>query len=288
MPSNQADLTLGHNDVSEPSRVTGASPISAINSDFTGTGGVNFTCEPCAGPAFPNSTRQYIHVSEATSFFESFLWPLDPSFEYYDTGLAGHSGLQTPNMVSTAHQPLNMPPGTTSAVAPALFAQDIQGHGLEAPRLSSMGQSDNHSSETALTEEDRDILISEDYGHVPKPSISTYETICSLHAQANRSSPEAPLPSLYSLDILHACAQLYFEHFHQAFPILHQGTFEARCSSGLLYLAVAAVGSQYSRLSIRTKIFSDLVDVIRLSLLRKVYLTPAIVCVSPGTVNITH
>ena len=39
--------------------------------------------------------------------------------------------------------------------------------------------------------------------------------------------PKDSLPNLYSLDILHVCVQVYFEHFHQKFPILHQGTFEA-------------------------------------------------------------
>ncbi|KAJ5390544.1 uncharacterized protein N7496_001612 [Penicillium cataractarum] len=53
------------------------------------------------------------------------------------------------------------------------------------------------------SQEDRDVLISEDYGHVPKPSIATYERICAHYAEVSQSSPEAVLPALYSLDILH-------------------------------------------------------------------------------------
>lgn len=134
----------------------------------------------------------------------------------------------------------------------------------------SSGQSDNHLRAIDLTEEDRDILISEDYAHVPRPSNETYESMRALYADVSRSSPEACLPSLPSLDILHACTQLYFEHFHPGFPILHQGTFEAGSSSWLLYFVIAAVGSQYSRLSTRAKLFTDLVKIVRVSLLQKV------------------
>ncbi|KAJ6016351.1 hypothetical protein N7540_010942 [Penicillium herquei] len=142
------------------------------------------------------------------------------------------------------------------------------GHADETFTLSN-GQSGSKASVDSLTQDDRDILISEDYGHVPKPSLSTYEQICAHYAELSRSTPEAVLPAPNSLDILHVCTQLYFEHFHPQFPVLHQPSFQPRSSSWLLYIAVAAVGSQYSQLSGRNKIFSDLVKVIRVSLLRK-------------------
>ncbi|KAJ5959262.1 uncharacterized protein N7479_006412 [Penicillium vulpinum] len=154
------------------------------------------------------------------------------------------SGLQTSSGVAgTVNQPKNIALGGDFPVELSNLQQNHSRHAEEAPK-SSNGQSDNYVSETALTEEDRDILISEDYGHVPRPSISTYETIRAHYAE------------------------LYFENFHQGFPILHQSTFEARGSSWLLYIAVAAVGSQYSRLSGRTRIFFDLMKTVRIALLR--------------------
>ncbi|KAJ5628764.1 hypothetical protein N7490_010992 [Penicillium lividum] len=149
------------------------------------------------------------------------------------------------------------------------FSQEIPRQSTEDPRPLSSSQSDNDVQRSELTEEDRDILISEDYAHVSRPSKETYESVYALYAEVRQFSPETSLPSLPSLDILHACTQLFFEYFHPSFPILHQATFRARTSSWLLYLIVAALGSQYSRLSTRAKIFSDLVKIIRVSLLQK-------------------
>ncbi|KAJ5667408.1 hypothetical protein N7507_003272 [Penicillium longicatenatum] len=159
--------------------------------------------------------------------------------------------------------------GAELGVELSTASQDVSRHSSAVPRPLSKGQPNDYVQGINLTEEDQDILISEDYAHVPRPSNETYGSICALFAEVSRSSPEASLPSLHSLEILHVCTQLYFEHFHPSFPIIHQSTFGARSSSWLLYLAIAAIGSQYSRLSIRAKVFSDLVKVIRVSLLRK-------------------
>ncbi|OQE08066.1 hypothetical protein PENVUL_c011G10301 [Penicillium vulpinum] len=267
--SNQTNQNLEQNHPPEPSLACGLSPISAIHSYPSGSDSVNLIGEPCADIPFSGQARDISQYNEATSVFESFLlWPLDDAFPHFDMASSDPSGLQTSSGVAgTVNQPKNIALGGDFPVELSNLQQNHSRHAEEAPK-SSNGQSDNYVSETALTEEDRDILISEDYGHVPRPSISTYETIRAHYAEVSRFSPEVLRRSLYSSDILHVCTQLYFENFHQGFPILHQSTFEARGSSWLLYIAVAAVGSQYSRLSGRTRIFFDLMKTVRIALLR--------------------
>ncbi|PYH40381.1 Zn(II)2Cys6 transcription factor domain-containing protein, partial [Aspergillus saccharolyticus JOP 1030-1] len=259
-----------HNSPPEPSLVCGLYPISTVQSDPGSSDNVNFTGWPCVDPPFPSQARELSQSTDAAPLLEpcSF-WPLDDVFGYSDVASSGIPGLHAPfGVAETVDQQIKMSVENVASVELPNSQQKHSRRAEEVHKPSSNAQSENYVSQTTLTEEDRDILISEDYGHVPKPSISTYERISAHYAEVSRSSSEA-LPSLYSLDILHVCTQLYFEHFHQSFPILHQHTFEARSSSWLLYIAVAAVGSQYSRLSNRTRIFFDLVKAIRMSLLRK-------------------
>lgn len=42
--------------------------------------------------------------------------------------------------------------------------------------------------------------------------------------------------------------QLYFEHFHPIFPMLHQPSFGKGAPRPLLTLAVATIGARYSKL----------------------------------------
>ncbi|KAJ5533543.1 hypothetical protein N7494_010095 [Penicillium frequentans] len=180
---------------------------------------------------------------------------MDEAFDNYNM-LSDPTSLQTtPGPTGTIAQPqlpaISYGSGMTTGLR-NIF-QETSRQITEDPRPLPNGQSEQYLRGTDLTEEDRDILISEDYAHVPRPSNEIYESIYALYADVSRSSPEACLPNLPSLDILHACTQLYFEHFHSGFPILHQ----------------AAVGSQYSRLSTRAKVFTDLVKIVRVALLRK-------------------
>ncbi|OJJ08764.1 hypothetical protein ASPVEDRAFT_66629 [Aspergillus versicolor CBS 583.65] len=195
--------------------------------------------QPYPALAFPDGT------DDPTASFESFfLWPLgsdcnlDMPYVQQDAALSSGDALQ---YHSAAYEQVN----STSDVP------------------------DIDVSESILEEQDRDILISEDYGHIPKPSRSTYDYMCTLAAGLINFPPASHL-RLPDLDILHICVQLYFEHFHKTFPLLHQGTFVVRAESWLLYCAVAAVGSQYSRFSNRNAIFSTLLDIIRKAMLCKI------------------
>ena len=271
--SNQTNQTSGNSRPVEPSVACGLSRISTVTSGPSGPDSVNIAGGQCADFPFSCLARQTSQHPEANLLSDSFLlWPLNDAFETSDIASTDPSRLQTlSEMGGTMDQPLNISLEGETPAELSIFQQERPRYATDTP-MSPNGQLANYVSENALTEEDRDILISEDYGHLPKPSISTYERIRTHYTEMSRSSPEAPLSSLYSLDVLHVCTELYFEHFHQQFPILHKSTFEARSSSWLLYIAVAAVGSQYSRLPSRNRISCDLVNAIRVSLLRKVSL----------------
>lgn len=262
---NQEFQASGHNSPPEPSFECGLYPINSIQPDPGSSGNASFTGWPCAEPP-PQFT-------EAASLWDPFhFWPLENAFGYSDVASTETPGLYVPSgAAGTLNQQMSMSLGSSASVELLNFQQAHSRRVEEVNEPSSNAHLDSYVSETTLTE-DHDILISEDYGHIPKPSVATYERVMAYYAEVSRSSSEGPLQSPYSLDILHVCTELYFEHFHQSFPVLHQRTFEARSSSPLLYIAVAAVGSQYSRLSNRTQIFFDLVKVIRLSLLREVCL----------------
>ena len=199
----------------------------------------------------------------ASIFDSCLLWPLDDPSEQYPMSSFDPTGLSmSSGMAEAANQPIDT----------ACVVDTPGGHPVQAnePSLSSNGQSDAYMWEDKLTQEDRDILISEDYRHVPKPSIASYQQMCAHYAETRELSPKPILPALYPLDILHVCTQLYFEHLHPTFPILHRGSFQPRSSSWLLYIAVAALGSQYSRLAGRNAIFRGLMTAIRMCLLQKV------------------
>ncbi|KAF2160348.1 hypothetical protein M409DRAFT_29198 [Zasmidium cellare ATCC 36951] len=62
-------------------------------------------------------------------------------------------------------------------------------------------------------------------------------------------SPGSGLPRLSSIPTVEAMnvfIQLYFEHFHAQFPVLHMSTFQPREDVWMLVLAVAAIGAEYS------------------------------------------
>lgn len=271
--SNHAHNDAGTKDVSELSHTSMGSAVNTITSPGTiPPNRSNSADGPSAPIDFLSQAGYLTQESEATSIFDSFLyWPLDDSSEHDNMASAIPPDNQAHSGLASALEPsaCAFRAETSSSLTPLLQGSPVQATVSQTSRPFSDAPPQVHVSEYALTEEDYDILASEDYGNIPKPSISTYNSICARHAELFQSLSEASLPTL---GILHVCTELYFEHFHRRFPILHQGTFTARSESWLLYLAVAAVGSQYSRLSIRAKVFFSLLKIIRESLLRKVRL----------------
>ncbi|PWY72801.1 hypothetical protein BO83DRAFT_378746 [Aspergillus eucalypticola CBS 122712] len=272
MNSNNQMNSLNHG--YKPSLASAISPMSTSYSDPRSLGSVSLLEGPCAEPAVSNQPERTIQDDDTASLFESFLlWPLDDTIDHNTMPGDSTRPLMIPRPPGIIAQPPSISHGGRTGVINA--SQVVSGHHTEDTGPRSSDQSDVYVQGIDLTEEDRDILISEDYAHVPRPSNETYERMRALYAEVRQYSAEAPLSSLPSLDILHVFIQLYSEHFHPSFPILHQATFEARSSSWLLYLVMAALGSQYSKLSTRAKIASDLVKIIHVSLLQKLYCMPA-------------
>lgn len=135
--------------------------------------------------------------------------------------------------------------------------------GTQPPFLANQCHLNEFSDGTELTEIERDILISEDYGHVPNISASLYQNLQGLYAHLFQGSLDTPRPRIPRLEVLNAFVQAYFEHFHKGFPLVHQGTFQPRKESLVLVLAIAALGSQYSRFPRREVFRTALLKIIR-------------------------
>ncbi|KAB8262629.1 hypothetical protein BDV32DRAFT_147177 [Aspergillus pseudonomiae] len=93
---------------------------------------------------------------------------------------------------------------------------------------------------------DYDILIAENFFHVRAVRNETYEQIQSFYlAQTEICFKRLALPDLNRLNCL---VQLYFEYFHSQMPFIHPVMFESH-GSWILVLAVAAIGSQYTKMA---------------------------------------
>ncbi|KAB8235275.1 uncharacterized protein BDW43DRAFT_309641 [Aspergillus alliaceus] len=93
-----------------------------------------------------------------------------------------------------------------------------------------------------------DIVIAENLFHVSAVPVETYEKIHSFYeTQTGACFKRLAFPDI---DRLNCFVQLYFEHFHPQMPFLHPNLFE-NDGSWVLVLAVAAIGSQYTRMVMR-------------------------------------
>lgn len=245
---------------------TGASP-SAASSSISNPPGELFA-------AFSGKCDPTLQQSDAFSTGESFLlWPFLDGFDYCNPVSALPSFNEMDTVFEGGQEPLSsvsLTPDTMRTAAPISLGSVSNDISSEMHGTFSVSRLDAYMDEQPITEEDMDILTAEDYRYISKPSESTYRTMCALCLESLKDLSEHLRPKLPTLDTLHVCVQLYFEHFHRIFPILHQATFEARSDSWLLYFAVAAVGGQYSRLSYRTKTISNLLRAIRAAFLHRV------------------
>ncbi|OGM50093.1 hypothetical protein ABOM_001253 [Aspergillus bombycis] len=103
---------------------------------------------------------------------------------------------------------------------------------------SPQGDPDSHS--------DDDILIAENFFHVKAVRNEMYEKIQSFYlAQTDMCFKKVAFPDINRLNCL---VQLYFEYFHSQMPFIHSVMFESD-SSWILVLAVAVIGSQYTKMA---------------------------------------
>lgn len=111
-----------------------------------------------------------------------------------------------------------------------------------------------------------EIIEAESFDHVEPLSLHTYDEIkrclkrCDVDQQHFHRFKTAILPPIEAFDCF---VQLYFEHFHPIFPILHKPTFDPSKAPWQLVLAVATTGSRYSRLSAGGKCATALQELLR-------------------------
>ncbi|KAH8430255.1 fungal specific transcription factor domain-containing protein [Aspergillus melleus] len=93
-------------------------------------------------------------------------------------------------------------------------------------------------------------IDSEDLAHVAEVSQTVLDeaTRLTLTLQTAPSFPPFLNWQLPPRPILNSWVQLYFEHFHPIFPLLHKRSFGGPATHWLLTFAVAAIGAQFSRL----------------------------------------
>ncbi len=86
--------------------------------------------------------------------------------------------------------------------------------------------------------------------HTELLDIESHQEIRGYFTQLCVETPPAFTPyetnHFPSQGMFNACIQLYFEHFHNGFPLVHKPTFKSSQIHWLVLLAVAAIGSNYA------------------------------------------
>ena len=113
----------------------------------------------------------------------------------------------------------------------------------------------------------KSILAIEDYGHVARVRPEQVEKMVSFMAMNQRERTQACPADCRGLlsnpDVINAFVQLYFEHFHWTFPLLHRPTFNVVEEPSLLLLATATIGSRFSKIPQAYTLARVLGDILR-------------------------
>lgn len=235
----------------------------------------------------PSEPFEFLHETRAVdplSIFGSMvepllLWPLDgaemnvydqmlpnpePSSDNIDLNFSLSTTFQSKdsgkncNLVPTPPVTRNFAAGVGEALTSNPESANFPG-----TQISNSIDSDSYGGELELTGPERDLLTSEDYVHVPKIDTSKHQSLLRFCAELFQDILETSRPRLPSREILNTFIQLYFEHFHNGFPLLHKGTFEPQKQPPILLFAIAALGSHYSRLPCREAVRFTLLRIIR-------------------------
>lgn len=105
-----------------------------------------------------------------------------------------------------------------------------------------------------------DILIAENFFHVRAVDNETYEKIHGFYlAQTDICFKKLAFPDVNHLNCL---VQVYFEYFHAQMPFVHPVMLE-NDGSWILVLAVAVIGSQYTRMAMGKQYIIVLSELLR-------------------------
>ncbi|KAI8680908.1 Fungal-trans domain-containing protein [Fusarium keratoplasticum] len=93
-------------------------------------------------------------------------------------------------------------------------------------------------------------LDREDHAHVEAFDLARFQPVVDLAEKINASAffPQWAQLNLPPGEVLHVFIQLYFEHFHPMFPVIHLPTCSSPETHSLLLFAMAAIGAKYSKL----------------------------------------
>ncbi|KAE8325362.1 fungal-specific transcription factor domain-containing protein [Aspergillus sergii] len=123
----------------------------------------------------------------------------------------------------------------------------LAGKNTEASRIATVGQMREQASSVVgladLTVNDRDILVSEQYYHVPPISEGVYNNIYASYLQHSDLSQLQAFPDA---EILNTFMQMYFEFCHEELSLFHLPTFAPSPESWIVVAAIIAVGCNYS------------------------------------------
>ncbi|KAL2829634.1 fungal-specific transcription factor domain-containing protein [Aspergillus pseudoustus] len=112
------------------------------------------------------------------------------------------------------------------------------------------GQLDNITTFPDMRFIPASVVEAEDFGHVERLSLHAYQDILRLLERTSQHQGHfKPFknPIIPPLEVFNSFIQLYFEHFHPVFPMLHHATFDPNRASRVLVLATAAIGCRYSK-----------------------------------------
>ncbi|KAL4801519.1 fungal-specific transcription factor domain-containing protein [Aspergillus unguis] len=107
-----------------------------------------------------------------------------------------------------------------------------------------------------------DILAMEDHDHVARVRPEQVNKLATF-MNVDQRQPASCKMLLRNSQIINVFVQLYFEHFHPTFPLLHRATFNVLELPPLLMLATATIGARFSRIPQASTLSSVLGDILR-------------------------
>jgi hypothetical protein len=145
---------------------------------------------------------------------------------------------QTSSAVNENYQRIQVPETDQDAVGPRTYhpVPNEEHNGFMLPDMSHVPAED---------------VELEDFAHVERVPADITEKVLQIanEIQVNSNYPKFIQLKIPPPSVLNSWVQLYFEHFHPVFPILHKATFVPSRTNPFLVFVVAALGSHFSNIN---------------------------------------
>lgn len=129
------------------------------------------------------------------------------------------------------------------------------------------------------------VIASENPKLVPELQLATYVRVRQFWDSTGSGVPR--LSTVPTAEAMNVFVQLYFQHFHAEFPLLHMPTFQPREDVWMLVLAVAAIGAEYSGLC-TPELMESFEHVARKAISHVVGLYPRVTKITANVMQIAH